>query len=210
MVLHEVVLKENKAAEEAESQTQKLIARFAKLVDEFEIANDGDVESAHSFFLRAKEIRQVVQDLTEPFRDKAYSHYKDVQQTQKGLLEPLDDIVDALRGKVASYYERAVQRLTEYFVAAIRDGGGNVVAIDTQEPEDAIEAITDRFEIRKYYSATVTDIEEFIAFVVRERRYDLVEANYKELNAMARKMGSALGIDGIEVNTKTTPVPLSK
>lgn len=188
----------------AESKTGALVESFKGLAESFVITTERELDGAKELFDQASALRMVIEDLTEPFRKEAYRHYKFTQTTKKNLLEPLDEAIEMLRGHVVAFYEGNANKL----LAMVVESGDNEVDPAEIEPVvDAMNAVDERFDLRKYHKANVTDIEALIGFVVRENRYDLVEPNQTALNGMARRMGDSLGIDGVEVITRTTPVP---
>ena len=202
-MIYDVVEVKHEEATATESRTAEVIGEFRRAVEALSVKNNDDLDYAHKFFTQAKALRDVIEDLTEPFRKAAYEHYKHTQQTKKNLIEPLDDAVETLRERVVEYYRGHADRL----LSAVAEGNGMVDLEEIAPIEQAMDSVSEKFDLRKYHKAKVVDMEAFLRYVIETGKFELVSANHAELNGLARRMEGNISVDGVETYHTITPVP---
>lgn len=201
-MIYDIETVPRKDATKVEERTKTIVREIKKAAQFLDIKSDEDLGHAVILFMQAKATREVIQDLTEPFRKIAYGHYKQTQETQKSLIEPLDEAVEILRDRVNAYYRNSEDKL----IATVKEKGEDVRLEDVEPLESAMREVTDRFHLRKYHKATVVDMEAFLRHVLETGSYELVSPNYTALNGIARRMGENIGVEGVVVHVSTTPV----
>jgi len=199
---------------EVESQVNSVssqVEALCELADGIEVNNIVGLNNALEAIESLSTLSKTLESIVEPFRKKAYDHYKSILDEKNKLVGRPKEAINALRNKIKEFNKRVEQAKAEEAKALAEAGGATGEQIAQIEAPVATQSV-EGLQWREQWGARLSDDSGDAlrllcgAIAKGEAPVALVVFNQSEANKLARSLKDLMRIPGIVSYREKVPV----